>query len=130
MRTKTLLAINLVASLVFFTSLAFAKDPEIVGKCIGYLAKVNENGWPSQISSRQQAYMSANNSDIQKIIKINGEVAGCMKPGQPLDGCLRGYSSYDSILFQNFNTGISFYAQARKANDKASIAPFAAACVE
>ena len=105
-------------------------DPNIVGKCIGYLAQVKQKGWPSPLSSRQQAYMDANNSAIQKIIKINTEQSNCIKPGQSLDGCLTGYSNNDSSLFQSFNTGIEVYNQAKSANDQVTNSLFSATCVE
>lgn len=119
-------------SILFFSVIAIspahAKNPDVIGKCIGYLAQVQQNGWPRQMSQTQQNYMNSHRGDIQKIVKIQGEQSGCIKPGQSLERCLSSYPRYDRILFESFNTGVTVYTQARRNSDRVSLAVFEAVC--
>lgn len=104
-----------------------ASDPDLIGKCLGYISKeIMANGGPQNLPASQQRYLSNHNSYITKIMNANKTYPDCFAPGVIIQTCLssKNVNERDIQLLDGYNTGIVAYG------DSTNRAMLSLACAE
>jgi hypothetical protein len=101
-----------------------SSDPDLIGKCLGYLGKEIEVMGMQNLSQPQKRYLTNHDSHIKKVMSVNKTYPDCFSPGVIIRTCLgsKNVNESDIQLLDGFNTGTIAY------KDPTNRALFSAAC--
>jgi hypothetical protein len=106
--------------------LSGGEDPDLVGKCLGYVAKEIQTKGAQSVDSRHMSYLNARPRYVQAIQALMQTHPACFAPGAMIGECLRGngVNSYQIDFVNGYNTGIVMY------QDPTNRAIMSAACMK
>ena len=101
-----------------------SSDPDLIGKCLGYLGKEIEVVGMQNLSQPQKRYLTNHDSHIKKVLNANKTYPDCFSPGANLRTCLssKNVNERDIQLLDGVNTGTIAY------KDSTNRAMLSAAC--
>lgn len=104
-----------------------SEDPDMVGKCLGYIGMEIKQVGATNIHHSHQRYLSNHQSYAATVIELQNSYPSCFSPGAMIGDCLaaKGVSQRNIVLAQGFNTGIVSFR-----GDSATKAIFETACME
>lgn len=88
---------------------ARASDPEIVGKCLGFIAsELEKKGEIQNISPPLQKYFTSNEQTYALIQRLGSFHPSCFAPDNDMASCLsvRRVNKYSITLLQSFISGM------------------------
>jgi hypothetical protein len=101
-----------------------SSDPDLIGKCLGYLGKEIEVMGMQNLSQPQKRYLTNHDSYIKKVLNANKIYPDCFSPGAIMRTCLssKNVNESDIQLLDGVNTGTIAY------KDSTNRAILSAAC--
>jgi len=101
-----------------------SSDPDLIGKCLGYLGQEIEVVGMQNLSQPQKRYLTNHDSHIKKVLNANKTYPDCFSPGANLRTCLssKNVNERDIQLLDGVNTGTIAY------KDSTNRAMLSAAC--
>ena len=101
-----------------------SSDPDLIGKCLGYLGKEIEVMGMQNLNQSQKRYLSNHDSYIKKVLNANKTYPDCFSPGAIIRTCLssKNVNESDIRLLDGVNTGTIAY------KDSTNRAILSAAC--
>jgi hypothetical protein len=104
--------------------LSESSDPDLIGKCLGYLGKEIEVMGMQNLSQPQKRYLTNHDSYIKKVLNANKTYPDCFSPGANIRTCLssKNVNERDIQLLDGVNTGTIAY------KDSTNRAILSAAC--
>jgi hypothetical protein len=101
-----------------------SSDPDLIGKCLGYLGQEIEVVGMQNLSQPQKRYLTNHDSHIKKVLNANKTYPDCFSPGANIRTCLssKNVNERDIQLLDGVNTGTIAY------KDSTNRAMLSAAC--
>ena len=101
-----------------------SSDPDLIGKCLGYLGKEIEVMGMQNLNQSQKRYLTNHDSYIKKVLNANKTYPDCFSPGAIIRTCLssKNVNESDIRLLDGVNTGTIAY------KDSTNRAILSAAC--
>lgn len=88
-----------------------SSDPDLIGKCLGYIGKEASANGPQNLPAPQKRYLANHNSYANVVVNTTKIHPDCFTPGVIIQTCLssKNVNERDIQLLNGYNTGIVLY---------------------